>query len=113
MNCKDTEEYKQFAALSDIFLGDAVRVVARRLGFEVTMRMTQYTYDCLTRKYTSVTLGTAAETLEGTTISARQLASGSISGTKLMLNSIGSGHLQSRALTFRQLRSLRRISPRH
>jgi len=95
VNCKDTEEYRQFAALSDIFLGDAVRVVARRLGFEVTMRMTQYTYDCLTRKYTSVTLGTAAETLEGTTISARQLASGSISGTKLMLNSIGSGHLQN------------------
>jgi len=95
VNCKDTEEYKQFAALSDIFLGDAVRVVAGRLGFEVSMRMTQYTYDCLTRKYTSVTLGTAAETLEGTTISARQLASGSISGTKLMLNSIGSGHLQN------------------
>lgn len=95
VNCKDTEEYKQFAALSDIFLGDAVRVIVKRLGFEVTMRMTQYTYDCLTRKYTSVTLGTAAETLEGTTISARQLASGSISGTKLMLNSIGSGHLQS------------------
>ena len=95
VNCKDTEEYRQFAALSDIFLGDAVRVVARRLGFEVTMRMTQYTYDCLTRKYTSVTLGTAAESLEGTTISARQLASGSISGTKLMLNSIGSGHLQN------------------
>ena len=34
--------------LTDIFLGDAVRVIARRLGFEVTMRMTQYTYDCLT-----------------------------------------------------------------
>ena len=95
VNCKDTEEYKQFSALSDIFLGDAVRVVVKRLGFEVTMRMTQYTYDCLTRKYTSVTLGTAAETLEGTTVSARQLASGSISGTKLMLNSIGSGHLQN------------------
>ncbi len=95
VNCKDIEEYKQFAALTDIFLGDAVKVVLKRMGFEVVMRMTQYTYDCLTRKYTSVTLGTAAETLEGTTVSARQLASGSISGTKLMLNSIGSGHLQS------------------
>ena len=95
VNCKDTEEYKQFAALTDIFLGDSVKVVLKRMGFEVVMRMTQYTYDCLTRKYTSVTLGTASETLEGTTVSARQLASGSISGTKLMLNSIGSGHLQN------------------
>jgi len=95
VNCKDTEEYKQFAALSDIFLGDSVRVIAKRIGIEVSMRMTQYTYDCLTKKYTSVTLGTAAEALEGTTVSARQLASGSITGTKLALNSIGSGHLQN------------------
>ena len=95
VNCTSAEEYKQYAALSDIFLGDSVRVIARRIGVEVTMRMTQYTYDCLTKKYTSVTLGTAATSLESTTISAHQLASGSISGTKLMLNSIGSGHLQN------------------
>ena len=58
--CSDAEEYKQYAALTDIFLGDSVCVVARRIGVEVSMRMTQYTYDCLTKKYTSVTLGTAA-----------------------------------------------------
>ena len=95
VNCSDAEEYRQYAALTDIFLGDSVRVVARRIGVEVSMRMTQYTYDCLTRKYTSVTLGTAADTLEGSMISARQLASGSITGTKLALNSVGSGQLQS------------------
>ena len=95
VNCSDAEEYKQYAALTDIFLGDSVRVVARRIGVEVSMRMTQYTYDCLTRKYTSVTLGTAADTLEGSMISARQLASGSITGAKLALNSVGSGQLQS------------------
>ena len=95
VNCSDAEEYRQYAALTDIFLGDSVRVIARRIGVEVSMRMTQYTYDCLTRKYTSVTLGTAADTLEGSMISARQLASGSITGTKLALNSVGSGQLQS------------------
>ena len=52
INCSDAEEYKQYAALTDIFLGDSVRVVARRIGVEVSMRMTQYTYDCLTKKYT-------------------------------------------------------------
>ena len=65
VNCADTEEYRQYAFLQNIFLGDSVRVVARRIGVEVSMRMTQYTYDCLTQKYTSVTLGTAADTLEG------------------------------------------------
>ena len=95
VNCSDTEEYKQYAALTDIFLGDSVRVVARRIGVEVSMRMTQYTYDCLTRKYTSVTLGTAADTLEGSMISSRQLPSGVISGSKLAINSVGAGQLQS------------------
>ena len=95
VNCSDAEEYKQYAALTDIFLGDLVRVVARRIGVEVSMRMTQYTYDCLTRKYTSVTLGTAANTLEGSMISSRQLPSGVISGSKLAINSVGAGQLQS------------------
>lgn len=95
VNCSDAEEYKQYAALTDIFLGDRVRVVARRIGVEVSMRMTQYTYDCLTRKYTSVTLGTAADTLEGSTISSRQLPSGVITGSKLAINSVGTGQLQN------------------
>ena len=95
INCADTEEYREYGFLQNIYLGDAVRVIAPRIGVWVSMRMTQYTYDCLTRKYTSVTLGTAADTLEGSMISARQLASGSITGTKLALNSVGSGQLQS------------------
>lgn len=95
VNCSDAEEYKQYAVLTDIFLGDSVRVVARRIGVEISMRMTQYTYDCLTRKYTSVTLGTAADTLEGSMISSRQLPSGVISGSKLAINSVGAGQLQS------------------
>lgn len=105
VNCSDAEEYKQYAALTDIFLGDSVRVIARRIGVEVSMRMTQYTYDCLTKKYTSVTLGTVADALEGSTISARQLASGSITGAKLALNSVGSGQLQSGSVGSLQIKN--------
>lgn len=104
VNCSDAEEYKQYAALTDIFLGDLVRVIARRIGVEVSMRMTQYTYDCLTRKYTSVTLGTAADTLEGSMISSRQLPSGVISGSKLAINSVGAGQLQSGSVGSLQVR---------
>jgi phage minor structural protein len=95
INCAETVEYAQYKALQNIYLGDSVRVIARRIGVEVSMRMTQYTYDCLTRKYTAVTLGTVADTIEGNMISARQLASGIISGSKLAINSVGSGQLQS------------------
>ena len=105
VNCPDAEEYKQYAALSNIYLGDSVRVIARRIGVEVSMRMTQYTYDCLTRKYTAVTLGTAAETMEGSMVSARQLASGSITGMKLALNSVGAGQLMNGAVGSLQIKN--------
>ena len=105
INCSDAEEYRQYAALTDIFLGDSVRVIARRIGVEVSMRMTQYTYDCMTKKYTSVTLGTVYDALEGSMISARQLASGSITGAKLALNSVGSGQLQSGSVGSLQIKN--------
>ena len=95
INCADTEEYRQYGFLQNIFLGDAVRVLVKKLGISVSMRMTQYAYDCLTRRYTSVTLGTVADTLEGNTISSRQLPAGVITGSKLAINSVGAGQLQS------------------
>ncbi len=95
INCADTEEYRQYGFLQNIFLGDAVRVLVKKLGISVSMRMTQYAYDCLTRRYTSVTLGTVADTPEGNTISSRQLPAGVITGSKLAINSVGAGQLQS------------------
>jgi len=95
ISCENTVEYVQYAHLQSIYLGDSVRVVAPRIGVEVSMRMTQYTYDCLLKRYTAVTLGTVADTLEGSTISGRQLASGSITGSKIAMNAIGAGQLQS------------------
>ena len=95
INCAETEEYRDYKPLQNIFLGDSVRVIAPRIGVEVSMRMTQYTYDCLQRKYTAMTLGTVADTLEGNTISARQLPSGIITGSKLAINSVGIGALQN------------------
>ena len=63
----------------------------------------QYTDDCLTRKYTAMTLGTVADTIEGNLISARQLASGSITGAKLALNFVGSGQLQNGSVGLLQI----------
>ena len=95
INCADTEEYREYGFLQNIYLGDAVQVIAPRIGVQVSMRMTQYTYDCLTKKYTKMTLGTVADTVEGNVISSRQLPSGIITGSKLAINSVGAGQLQS------------------
>ena len=98
LNLFDTEEYKQYGFLQNIFLGDSVRVIASRLGLSVSMRMTQYTYDCLKLKYTSMTLGTVADTLADNTISSRQLPSGIITGSKIAINAIGTSALQDGAI---------------
>ena len=94
----ETEEYKQYTFLQSIFLGDAVRVVARGIGVSVAMRMTEYSYDCLTRKYTKMTLGSVSDTLSGSVITSRQLPSGIITGSKLALCSVGIGQLQDGAV---------------
>ena len=103
INCPDTKEYKPYGFLQNIYLGDAVQVLAPRIGVMVSMRMTQYTYDCLLKKYTSMVLGTAADTIEGNMISARQLPSGIISGSKLAINSVGTGSLQGGAVGSAQI----------
>ena len=94
----ETEEYRQYSFLQSIYLGDAVRVIAKRVGVEVSMRMTAYTYNCLTRQYEKMTLGTVEDTVGASMISARQLPSGIISGSKLALGSVGIGQLQEGAV---------------
>ena len=93
-----TEEYRQYSFLQSIFLGDTVRVIAKRIGVEVSMRMTAYTYNCLTRQYEKMTLGTVEDTVGASLISSRQLPSGIISGSKLALGSVGIGQLQEGAV---------------
>ena len=75
INCAETEEYKEYGVLQNIYLGDTVQVIAPRIGVLASMRMTQYTYDCLTRKYTRMTLGVVADTINGLDSSIKRAAS--------------------------------------
>lgn len=99
LNAADTVEFSQYRALQNIFLGDTVSVIARRIGVAVAMRMTQYTFNCLTGKYDEIVLGVATETLEGSMISGKQLPNGEIRGSKLAPESIGAGQLQDGAVS--------------
>jgi len=55
-----TEEYKNFAILESVNIGDIVRVVHEEDGLDISARMIGYQYDPLVRAYISVDLGTAA-----------------------------------------------------
>lgn len=54
----ESEEYAQYRKLQGVFLGDTIRVSSLLADIDVPIKMTQYTYDCLTERYTSMTLGT-------------------------------------------------------
>ena len=95
INVDDTEEYRSFAVLHSVYLGDAVRVIVKQYGLTIALRMTQYTYDCLLKKYTRCILGNATETPESSLITSDQLPAGSIGSGKLALGSVGTGQLQS------------------
>lgn len=98
IDCAETEEYSQYKNLQGVHLGDTVRVIAKRVGVSVAMRMTQYTYNCMTRRYETMTLGTIDEGIEGNMISPRSIGSGSISGRMIKLGSIGTSALQDGAV---------------
>ena len=105
INVADTQEYADYKPLTDIFLGDSVRVIVKTLGLEVALRMTEYSYDCLLRRYAKMTLGMASETIAGSMISPRQLPAGGIKGMKLAMGSIGTGHLQTMSIGSLQVKT--------
>ena len=98
IDCAETEEYRQYRNLQGIHMGDTVRVVARRVGVEVSMRMTQYSYNCLTKRYEKMTLGTIDATIDGNMINPRSIGSGTIKGSMIKLGGIGSGQIEDGAV---------------
>lgn len=105
INVADTQEYADYKPLTDIFLGDSVRVIVKTLSLEVALRMTEYSYDCLLRRYAKMTLGMASETIAGSMISPRQLPAGGIKGMKLAMGSVGTGHLQTMSIGSLQVKT--------
>lgn len=55
----DTIEYGEYASMEAIGGGDTVRVKHRELDIEEKLRCVAYTWDCVSQKYTSMTLGDA------------------------------------------------------
>lgn len=93
VNCADTEEYKQYRFLQNIYIGDSVRVINSRIGVDTRIRMTDYTFNCLTLQYDAMTLGTLASTPDNSLITGKQLGNGIVTGNKIALSSVSAGKL--------------------
>ena len=52
-----TEEYKNFAVLEQVALGDTISVIHSKLNFRKKAKVISYKWDCLLEKYNTVELG--------------------------------------------------------
>lgn len=52
-----TVEYKEFAVLETVYIGDVVTVINKRMEFNKKAKVISYEWDCLAKKYTEVELG--------------------------------------------------------
>ena len=58
-----TVEYREYAVLEEVFLGDMVTVINTRMGFRKQAKVISYEWDCLLEQYNDVELGDFIPTL--------------------------------------------------
>lgn len=58
-----TVEYREYAVLEEVFLGDMVTVINTKMGFQKQAKVISYEWDCLLEQYNEVELGDFIPTL--------------------------------------------------
>lgn len=56
---QDTEEYKDFAVLESVYLGDTVKIFHEDLNIELETQIIEYEFNALSKRYNKVILGNA------------------------------------------------------
>ena len=54
---QNTEEYKDYAVLEEVYLGDVVTVVNRKMNFSKKAKVISYEYDAMLKRYNKIELG--------------------------------------------------------
>lgn len=90
----DTEEYQQYRDLDRLYLGDLVRVQDSLHGLDLEAEVTGYEYDCISQRYTDMTVGlTDAQRTIGS-VSSYMLPTGGVSGHKLVPGSVPGNRIE-------------------
>ena len=92
---ENLKEYADYAPMLALYLYDMVRVIATYAGINAKIRVNGYTFDCLLKRYDSIQLGQITD-IEQTTYG-YEIASGSVSGTKIMPNTVDGNTVMRRA----------------
>lgn len=99
----DTVEGRDVAELNNMYIGDGVWVISPTTGVKMQARITDYTFDCIARRYTQMTLGTVSAMLDSVSVTGKQLPGGIITGTKIAPGAVGSGAIADGAIIARTI----------
>ena len=83
-----TVEYREYAVLEEVFLGDMVTVTNTKMGFRTRAKVISYEWDCLLEQYNDVELGDFIPTLAASVTSgvkSGSLASSAAVGTAAVM----------------------------
>ena len=83
-----TVEYRDYAVLEEVFLGDMVTVINTKMGFRKQAKVISYEWDCLLEQYNDVELGDFIPTLAASVTSgvkSGSLASSAAVGTAAVM----------------------------
>ena len=98
---ENTRQYAEYAALQTVHLYDVVHVIAARSGIDVKVRVTGYTYNCLTKRFDTVTLGELFEL--NTMISGYDIGGGTLSGSKLVAGTVDGDRIRDMTLHYAKI----------
>lgn len=104
VNLGDTEEYKQFKDLENCYLADYVIVQHPDLMIDVTARIVEIEWDCLTQRMSSVVIGQVGKTLANSGITSWQIPDG-FSGSKIANETVGSSALKTDIINAKHMQS--------
>ena len=98
---ENVQGYQQYAEMQSLHLYDSVRVIAYNAGIDVKLRVVGYDYNCLLKKYDSISLGDVYEVKS--TVYGYEISSGSLSGTRIANGSIGGAQLRNLAVSYAKI----------
>ena len=89
----DTEEYAAYKSLDRVYMWDSVQIIDSLHSIAVTADVTGYKYDVLSGRYLEMTLGATSGERGIRLISGYQIRQNSISGVKLIHQTLGPGQI--------------------
>ena len=89
----DTEEYAAYKSLDRVYMWDSIQIIDSLHSIAVTADVTGYKFDALTGRYINMTLGATSGERGIRLISGYQIRQNSISGVKLVHQTLGPGQI--------------------